>query len=132
MTPRYLLHSCQREDNNSSVTRADNKQSNLIKEDTFNVNVTNNGDIPEKYFKEGVNVFWDQILGELRQKFVDNPFSVAFEKLKKLEDHLVTSYLLEKKNPYQEMVGNHEFEHRPFRCHWLGRCLHLWCSWVTM
>lgn len=47
------------------------------------------------------SVFWDLILGELRQSFVDYPFTVAFEKLKELEDHSVTSYLLlVKKIPY--------------------------------
>ena len=56
---------------------------------------------PETNFKDGPNVFWDQILGDLRQYFVDYAFPVAFEKLKKWEDHSVTSYLLlEKKVPY--------------------------------
>ena len=67
----------------------------------FNVSVNSNGDVPEMYFKDGPDVFWDQILGDLRQHFVDYAFPVAFEKLKKWEDHSVTSYLLlEKKVPY--------------------------------
>ena len=87
--------------NNNSVTQAKNKDNNLTKEDTFNVSVNNHGDVPEAYFKDGADVFWDQILGDLRQYFVDYLFPVAFEKLKKWEDHSVTSYLLlEKKVPY--------------------------------
>ena len=87
--------------NKVSVTQAKNKQNNLTKEDTFNVSVNSNGNVPETYFKDGPDVFWDKILGDLRQYFVDYPFSVAFDKLMKWEDHSVTSYLLlEKGVPY--------------------------------
>lgn len=84
-----------------SITKAENKKHDLVKDDVFKVSVANDGYVPDDYFKAGSGVFWSQMLGELRQYFVDNPFPVAFEKLKKLEDHSVTSYLLlEKKIPY--------------------------------
>lgn len=87
--------------NNISITKAENKQNDLVKDDTFKASVANDGYVPEDYFKQGTGVFWDQTLGELRQYFVDYPFPVAFKKLKKFEDHSVTSYLLlEKKIPY--------------------------------
>jgi hypothetical protein len=87
--------------NGVSITKAENKQKDLVKEDVFKVSVANDGYVPEDYFKQGTGVFWDQILGDLRQNFVDYPFPVAFEKLKQLEDHSVTSYLLlVKKIPY--------------------------------
>ena len=89
--------------NGISITKAENKQKDLVKEDVFKVSVGNDSDgyVPEDYFKQGTEVFWNQILGDLRQYFVDYPFPVAFEKLKKLEDHSVTSYLLlVKKIPY--------------------------------
>ncbi|KAJ3505377.1 hypothetical protein NLJ89_g7452 [Agrocybe chaxingu] len=87
--------------NRVSITKAENKQKDLVKEDVFKVSVKNDGYVPEDYFEQGTGVFWDQILGELRQYFVDYSFPVAFDKLKQLEDHSVTSYLLlVKKIPY--------------------------------
>jgi len=87
--------------NNFSVIQAANKKNNLIQEDMFKVSVTSNGDVPETYFKDGVDVFWGQIVGDLRQYFVDKPFPIVFEKLKKWEDHSITSYLLlEEKIPH--------------------------------
>ena len=89
--------------NGISITKAENKQKDLVKEDVFKVSVGNDSDgyVPEDYFKQGTEVFWNQILGDLRQNFVDYSFPVAFEKLKQWEDHSVTSYLLlVKKIPY--------------------------------
>jgi hypothetical protein len=87
--------------NGVSITKAENKQKDLVKEDIFKVSVNNDGYVPEDYFKQGTGVFWNQILGDLRQNFVDLPFPEAFDKLKQLEDHSVTSYLLlVKKIPY--------------------------------
>jgi hypothetical protein len=52
--------------NNISITKAENNQKDLVKEDIFMVSVSNNGYVPEDYFKQGIRVFWDQILGDLR------------------------------------------------------------------
>ena len=80
--------------NGISVTKAENKQKGLVKEDVFKFGDNNAGQVPDEFIKQGSGVFWDQILGDLRQYFVDYPFPVAFEKLKQLEDYTVTSYLL--------------------------------------
>lgn len=87
--------------NGISVTKERAKQGNLVKEDIFMVTEKNDGNVPEDEFKKGSGYFWDVILGEFRQYFVDYPFDVAFEKLKKWEEHSVRSYLLVvKKLPY--------------------------------
>jgi hypothetical protein len=87
--------------NGINITQAENKQKIIDKEDVFRVSEKNGGHIPEDYFQQGVSVFWDKILGELRQYFVDYSFPAAFEKLKQWEDYSVTSYLLLiKKIPY--------------------------------
>jgi hypothetical protein len=86
--------------NGVSVTKAKYKKDD-IEEDIFKVSVPHGGYVPEEYFKQGTGVFWNQILGDLRQYFVDYKFPEAFKKLKELGDHSVTSYLmLVKKIPY--------------------------------
>jgi hypothetical protein len=85
--------------NGISVTKAEYNTN--YKKDIFKVSVRNGGDVPQKYFKNGTGFFWDKVLDDLRQYFVKYPFPKAFEELKKLEDHSVTSYLLlVKKIPY--------------------------------
>jgi len=87
--------------NGISITQAENKRKNFDQEDVFRVSTKNDGHVPEDYFRQGAGVFWDKILNELREYFVDYSFSVAFEKLKQWEDYSVTSYLLLiKKVPY--------------------------------
>ncbi|KXN82680.1 hypothetical protein AN958_02304 [Leucoagaricus sp. SymC.cos] len=88
--------------NKTSITRAKNGQKNPVKEDFFKVSISNDGFVPNDYFQKGSGFLWDhQILGELRQYFVNYSFPVAFDKLKQLEDHPVASYLLlVKKIPY--------------------------------
>ena len=87
--------------NGNSITKVENKKKDLVKEDVFKVSVANDGLVPEDYFKQGTGVFWNQILGDLRQNFVVDTFPTAFAKLKQWEDYSVTSYLLlVKKIPY--------------------------------
>ncbi|KAF8636250.1 hypothetical protein AX16_011020 [Volvariella volvacea WC 439] len=86
--------------NKISITKA---QNNGFKpgDDVFKVSVQNDGYVPQEWLERGSGYFWEVILGELRQLFVDYPFPVAFEKLKAFEDYSVTSYLLlEKKVPF--------------------------------
>ncbi|GLB43333.1 putative flavin containing amine oxidoreductase [Lyophyllum shimeji] len=61
--------------------------------DIFRSSESKQGFVPDKYVAQGTRVFWEDILGELRKLFVDNPFDVAFKKLKELDGHTVTSYL---------------------------------------
>lgn len=87
--------------NQISVTKTQNNQAKLAKDDNFKVSVKNDGTIPEEYIKKGSGYFWDVILDELRQNFVTLPFDEAFEKLKQWEDYSVTSYcVLIKKIPF--------------------------------
>lgn len=68
------------------------------RQDLFKFSKTNDGNIPDNYVAQGSNAFWDDILGELRQLFVDYPFDVAFQKFKEVDGHSVTSYLTLVKN----------------------------------
>ncbi|EAU89602.1 L-amino acid oxidase [Coprinopsis cinerea okayama7 len=87
--------------NGITVTKKRNNEANLVKEDIFKVTEANDGQIPEDEFRKGSSYFWDEILREFRQYFVDYPFPQAFEKLKRWEEHSVRSYLLVvKKIPY--------------------------------
>ena len=87
--------------NKVSVTQAENKQKNFTKEDMFDVSVNSNGDVPETSSRTAPTYSGTRSFGNLQQYFVDYAFPVALEKLKKWEDHSVTSYLLlEKKVPY--------------------------------
>ncbi|KAF8074658.1 L-amino acid oxidase [Lyophyllum atratum] len=78
--------------NGITVTKALNNATPAAA-DIFKASKTRDGYVPDKYVTEGSGVFWDVILGDLRQLFVDNPFDVAFQKLKELDGHTVTSYL---------------------------------------
>jgi len=87
--------------NNVTVTRATFKAQSAIGADVFNFSESKGGNVPDQYVAQGSGVFWDNILGDLRQLFVDNTFDVAFKKLKELDGHTVTSYLTFVKNiPY--------------------------------
>ena len=101
MLPYYRDNDSTISYNNTSITKVEKKKKDLMNEDIFKISVANDGYFPKDFFKQGTGVVQNKILGDLRQRFVDNPFPVAFEKLKKLEDHSVTSYLLlGKKIPY--------------------------------
>ncbi|KAG5637252.1 hypothetical protein H0H81_005251 [Sphagnurus paluster] len=78
--------------NGISVTKAKVKATaNSV--DLFKFSQSSDGNIPDSYIAAGSGAFWNKILGNLRQLFVDNPFDVAFKKLQELDKHTVTSYL---------------------------------------
>ncbi|KAG5650548.1 hypothetical protein H0H81_011863 [Sphagnurus paluster] len=78
--------------NGISMTKAQVK-STANSADLFKFSQSNDGNVPDSYVAAGSDVFWNKILGNLRQLFVDHPFDVAFKKLQELDKHTVTSYL---------------------------------------
>jgi hypothetical protein len=81
--------------------------------DYFNFSESNGGNIPDEYVKLTSTFFWDNILGELRQLFVDYPFDVAYNKLIELDGHSVTSYLtFVKKVPFEVIKWYETLEDR--------------------
>lgn len=62
--------------------------------DLFKASVANGGSIPNDVVAKGSGYFWEYYLGGLRDLFVKLPFKQAFEELKKLDHHSVTSYLM--------------------------------------
>ncbi|KAG5643876.1 hypothetical protein DXG03_009506 [Asterophora parasitica] len=98
--------------NGVTVTKALNKATPL-KADIFNQGQSKDGPVPDQYIAQGSGVFWDEILGDLRKLFVDNPFDVAYAKLKELDGHTVTSYLtFVKKIPYSVIKWYETMESR--------------------
>jgi len=86
--------------NGITVTKAEEKNA-AKSSDIFRASESKQGYVPDSYVAQGSGVFWNDILGDLRKLFVDNPFDVAFKKLKELDGHTVTSYLIFVKNiPY--------------------------------
>ncbi|RDB23899.1 hypothetical protein Hypma_008897 [Hypsizygus marmoreus] len=99
--------------NGIAVTKATFATESKQGADTFKASQSNDGTVPDEYVAKGSGYFWDVILDELRQLFVDNPFDVAFKKLQDLDGHTVTSYLtFVKQIPYEVIKWYETMESR--------------------
>ncbi|KAG5638419.1 hypothetical protein H0H81_012750 [Sphagnurus paluster] len=77
------------------------KKANEREVDIFGAGKAQNGHVPDSFIAAGSGSFWTDIIGDLRQLFVDHPFDFAFQKLLELDEYTVTTYMTTvKKIPY--------------------------------
>ncbi|KAG5634273.1 hypothetical protein H0H81_002578 [Sphagnurus paluster] len=98
--------------NGISATKAQFKASDSGA-DIFKFSQSKDGNVPDAYVAAGSDVFWNDILGDLRKLFVENTFEEAFKKLQEFDGYTVTSYLtLFKKVPFNVIKWYETMESR--------------------
>ncbi|KAG5646858.1 hypothetical protein H0H81_008088, partial [Sphagnurus paluster] len=98
--------------NGITVTKAV-KNATPNKADIFKAGLANNGNVPDTFVAAGSGSFWTDVVGDLRNLFVEHTFDVAYQKLMKLDGHTITSYMtFVKKMPYSVIKWYETMESR--------------------